>query len=191
MNILEVPTTELLKLIKEDFKTKLTEPSFTVWVKTGAHRERAPQQNDWWFMRTASILYRVFKDGPVGTESLRTYYGGRKNRGVKPEKFVKASGKIIRTCMQALEKQGFVKKSKKGRIITSKGHKYLNEIAKKINKPKKETIIKEEKKEVKEKPIETKKTEKKEAKKTEAKQVKEHKTVKTSEEKKVKEPQKK
>ncbi len=29
----------------------------------------------------------------VGTERLRTYYGGKKNRGVKPEHQYKASGK--------------------------------------------------------------------------------------------------
>jgi small subunit ribosomal protein S19e len=133
LNILEVPTPELLELIAEDFKTKLTKPEFTEWIKTGAHRERVPQRTDWWYLRTASILYRVYRDGPVGTERLRTYYGGRKNRGVKPEKFVKASGKIIRTCLQALEKEKLIKKAKKGRIISKEGEKYLNSISKKLS----------------------------------------------------------
>ncbi|MBN2127678.1 MAG: 30S ribosomal protein S19e [Candidatus Diapherotrites archaeon] len=145
MNALEVPTPKLLEIITEDLKGKLTEPAFTAWVKTGAHRERAPQRADWWYLRTASVLYRVFVDGPVGTESLRTYYGGRKNRGVKPEKFRKASGKIIRTCLQALEKEKLIKKSKKGRTITSEGQKYLNSMAKKMPNEKKE--IKQETKE--------------------------------------------
>jgi small subunit ribosomal protein S19e len=132
VGIFEVPATELIKLIASDFENRIQKPEFTQWVKTGANRERAPYNQNWWFVRTASILYRIFADGPVGTERLRTYYGGKKNRGVKPEKFRKASGKIIRTCLQALEKEGLVKKAKKGRIITPKGQKYLNQKSKEI-----------------------------------------------------------
>jgi ribosomal protein S19E (S16A) len=97
-----------------------------MFAKTGMHRERAPQRKDWWFVRCASILYRVYKDGPVGTESLRSYYGGKRNRGVKPHHFSKSGGKVIRTCLQALEKDGLIKKAKpKGREISSKGEKFL------------------------------------------------------------------
>ncbi|MFH1588028.1 MAG: 30S ribosomal protein S19e [Candidatus Diapherotrites archaeon] len=133
MKVYEVPATELIELIAKEFEGRLTQPEFSLWVKTGSHRERAPARKDWWFVRTASILYRVYTDGPVGTESLRTYYGGRKNRGVKPEKFKKAGGKIIRTCLQALEKEELIKKSKKGREITSKGKSYMNSKAKELN----------------------------------------------------------
>jgi small subunit ribosomal protein S19e len=168
LKIYEVPATELIESIAKEFQGKLTQPEFALWVKTGTHRERSPNRKDWWYVRTASILYRVYADGPVGTESLRTYYGGRKNRGVKPEKFRKAGGKIIRTCLQALEKEGLIKKGKKGREITPKGQSYLNskarELTSKLTERKKIELIEtkkektiEEKKEVKEKPKEEKK----------------------------------
>ena len=124
----------LINEIAKEFKEQniLQEPDFAKFVKTGAHRERAPLREDWWYVRSAALLYRIFRDGPVGTERLRTYYGGKRNRGVKPEKFKKASGKVIRTCLQGLEKAGYVKKAKKGRAVTPKGQSYLNTISKKL-----------------------------------------------------------
>lgn len=130
MGIFDVPPAILIKEVAKDLKEKIQKPQWIDFVKTGTSRERAPQDKDFWFYRNASILYRVYKDGPVGTGSLRTYYGGRKNRGVKPEHHNKGSGKIVRTCLQELEKKGFIKKSKKGRIITGTGEKYLFEISK-------------------------------------------------------------
>jgi DNA-binding PadR family transcriptional regulator len=53
-------------------------------------------------------------------------------RGVKPQKFRKASGKIIRNCLQALEKDGLIKKLKKGRVISPKGEAYLTKKAKEL-----------------------------------------------------------
>jgi len=133
LGIYDVPATELIDEVAKDFKERVEQPALVKWGKTGAHKERAPLRGDWWYVRTASILYRVYKDGPVGTESLRTYYGGKRNRGVRPEKFKKASGKIIRTCLQALEKEGLIKKEKKGRGISSKGESFLSKKAKELS----------------------------------------------------------
>lgn len=149
MAVIDVKPDSLIKELAKDLKQKFQQPAWTQWVKTGSHVERAPQNNDWWFERTASILYRVYRDGPVGTQSLRTYYGGRKNRGVKPQKKVKSSGKIIRTCLQTLEKENLIKKAKTGRIVTGKGESYLQKIAKTVkheeaSKPKEMTAKKEE-----------------------------------------------
>ena len=79
----------------------------------------------------ASLLYRILKDGPIGTQRLRSYYGGRKARGVAPKIFRKAGGKIIRACLQELEKMGLVQKNKAGgRIISGKGSAFLDKMAK-------------------------------------------------------------
>lgn len=135
-SVFDVNATELIEEMTKDLKQNknIVEPSFIPFVKSGRHKERAPLQKDWYFRRMASILYRVYVDGPVGTESLRSYYGGRKNRGVKPHKKFKAGGKIVRGCLQALEKEGLVEKEKKGRKITAKGQAYLNKKAKELLK---------------------------------------------------------
>jgi small subunit ribosomal protein S19e len=132
MGVFDVPTNYLLEAVSKDLKeqNRVEKPVFADFIKTGVYAERAPHDPDWWFMRCSSILYRVFKDGPVGTESLRTYYGGRKNRGSKPSRHRKASGKVIRTALQQLEKASLIKKEpKKGRVITPQGQKYLNEMS--------------------------------------------------------------
>ena len=129
-NVFDVPAGDLIESLAGEFKkTGVEEPSFSAIVKTGSHRERTPQRPDWWYLRLGSILYRIYKDGPVGTGSLRTYYGGRKNRGVRPHAFRQASGKIIRLALQTLEKNGYIKKAKKGREITATGEKLLSNTA--------------------------------------------------------------
>lgn len=131
----DVDTSKLITAAAEELK-KINEIKPPVWapfVKTGAHRERIPYEEDWWYMRTASLLRRVYFR-PIGISRLRTIYGGRKHRGYKPEKFCRGSGAILRKALQQLEQAGFVKKSKKGREITAKGQKFLDNIATQISK---------------------------------------------------------
>ncbi len=99
------------------------------FVKSGVCAERPPQQPDFWYIRAAALLRRIYIDGPVGVERLRTIFGGRRRRGHKPAHHRKAGGKFIRLMLQQLEKEGLIKKSKKGRVITNKGKKLLNSAA--------------------------------------------------------------
>jgi len=131
VGVFDVPASALIKAVSVDLKKQgITQPEWSFFVKTGAHTERAPDNPDWFFDRMASILYRIYKEGPLGTGSLRSYYGGKQRRGCKRPHFRKAGGKIIRVCLQNLEKQGLVKKAKKGRVVTAKGQGYLNQRAK-------------------------------------------------------------
>jgi len=129
----DVPPDKLIEVVKEDLKKKIEMPEWAKFVKTSVDRQRPPEQSDWWWIRAASILRKVYMDGPVGVSRLRTWYGGKKDRGVRPGKKYKASGKIIRTILQQLEDLGLVKKIEgKGRIITPEGMKYLDNMAKKV-----------------------------------------------------------
>jgi small subunit ribosomal protein S19e len=135
LTVYDVPADVLINHIAQDLKVKrkLAEPAFTVYAKSGAHRERAPSHQDWWFIRCASILRRLYVDGPSGVESLRSYYGGTRNRGVRPKHIKKAGGKVIRTCLQALEKDGLLAKVKTGgRQVSPSGEKYLNLMSKDV-----------------------------------------------------------
>ncbi|RLG50286.1 MAG: 30S ribosomal protein S19e [Thermoproteota archaeon] len=121
---------EVLKRIPE-----IKQPEWAMFVKTGPHKQRPPMQTDWWYIRASSILRRIYLDGPIGVERLRTYYGGRKRRGVKPEHAVKASGKVIRAILQQLEKAGLITKQPgKGRAITPRGQALLDKLAARIYK---------------------------------------------------------
>jgi small subunit ribosomal protein S19e len=112
---------------------KIVPPQWAGYVKTGVHAERPPIDSNWWYMRTAAILRSVYKLGPIGTSKLRTKYGGRKNRGNKPEHFYKGGGAIIRTALQQLEEAGLVKQASagvhKGRVMTPKGKAFLDNLS--------------------------------------------------------------
>jgi len=128
MALTDVSRTNLIEKVAEELKNvpEIQPPKWAEFVKTGAHKERPPMRDDWWYVRTAAILVKLEKLGPIGVSKLRIQYGGKKNRGHKPSKFIKGSGNIIRKAFQQLEKAGLIKKvdktnTKKGRIIAPKG----------------------------------------------------------------------
>jgi small subunit ribosomal protein S19e len=111
-------------------------PKWAEFVKTSVARERPPKE-EFWHKRAASILRQLYIHGIVGVNRLRTRYGGRKNRGVRPERFRKGSGKIIRVILQQAEAAGFVEKikgKKTGRWLTEKGKEFLDSIGDKEEK---------------------------------------------------------
>ncbi|MBN1644442.1 30S ribosomal protein S19e [Candidatus Woesearchaeota archaeon] len=134
-NIFDVPINEFILKLAEELKTvdSIKSPEWSLFCKTGMHKERPPVQKDWWYVRAAAVLRAIKIKGPIGTQKLRIKYGGRKNRGYRPEHFYKGSGSIIRKVLQQLEKAGFVKKDEKGvhkgRIVTPDGDKLLNKVA--------------------------------------------------------------
>jgi len=132
-SVLQVKPEKLIEGLKEELKKveEIKPPEWSYFVKSGAHRQRPPEQEDFWYIRAASVLRQLYLH-PVGVERLRTYYGGRKNRGRAPPKFYKASGSMIRKILQQLEKAGLVEKNKKGRKLTSKGHALLSRVAKAV-----------------------------------------------------------
>ena len=132
----DIKPQELAKEVANALKEKITAPKWSVFVKTGMHKERPPLEKDWWHIRAASVLRTIYRSGPVGVSKLRSKYGGSKNRGVKPHLFTKASGSILRKILQQLETAGFLAKVKdgvhKGRIITPAGVSLLAKAAARI-----------------------------------------------------------
>lgn len=137
-SVYDAPPKEIIDKVAEKLKSipEIKPPMWVNYVKTGAHKERPPVEEDWWFIRAASVLRSVHKLGPVGVSKLRTKYGGKKNRGMKPEKFYKGSGNILRKILQQLEKADLLKFVKtgihKGRVITPKGESLLDHAAMEI-----------------------------------------------------------
>lgn len=172
-SIYDVNPSELIEKASEDMKKidEIKPPEWAAFVKTGMHKERPPLEDDWWYVRTASVLRAVYKLGPIGVSKLRNKYGGRKRRGYKTEHFYKGSGNIARKILQQLEKAGFIKQDQKGahkgRVITGKGASFLDKIATKISnslrpikKPVKEkkpkSLEKKERSDSKNKPVKEK-----------------------------------
>ncbi|MEB3825675.1 MAG: 30S ribosomal protein S19e [Desulfurococcales archaeon] len=133
VNALEAPADELIKRVAVKLKryNEIKPPTWAYFVKTGVHKENPPTDPDWWYIRAASILRKLYKSRkPVGIERLRTVYGGRANLGSRPEHTRKASGSIIRKILQQLEAAGLVKTvPRKGRILSPAGMSLLDNTA--------------------------------------------------------------
>jgi small subunit ribosomal protein S19e len=129
--VYDVPAEDLIQLIAEELKklNKITPPEWAGYVKTGSFKQHAPQDPDWWFIRCASLLRKVYVSGPIGTSHLRKEYGGLRRGRNRPEKFTRASGAIIRKALQQLESEGLISSSRQGRTISPKGRSFLDKLS--------------------------------------------------------------
>lgn len=132
----DVSANKLIELTAVKLKDdeRFAPPEWAAWVKTGVHKEHPPQNDDWWYIRCAALLRRIAIDGPVGTQRLRSVYGGKTDNSSRPERFVKGSGSIIRKAMQQLENAGFVRTTPKGREISPEGRSLLDNSAYELSK---------------------------------------------------------
>ena len=134
----DVPAHILMETLAQHLKKNVDEivpPAWSSFVKTGSHTIRPPQNPDWWFTRCASLLRKIYVKGPIGVVHLRSEYGGRKDRGVRPEHARMGGGAIVRKALQQLEEAGLVEPSRnKGRVLTKEGRRLLNDLSAEIKK---------------------------------------------------------
>lgn len=136
--VYDVPPNDLISAVAQELKagSKVQPPEWAPYVKTGAHKEMPPTNPDWWYVRCASVLRRIYIDGPVGVSRLRSYYGGKHRMPVATARHSKGGGSIIREALQQLEKAGYVKKAnRKGRQMTPEGQAFLDNTAHKVKSP--------------------------------------------------------
>ena len=136
VTVYDVPPDKLIEITASKLKEieTIEAPEWAFFAKTGRHRERSPIQEDWWYVRAASILRKIYVKGPIGTSRLAAEYGGYADRGSKPNKAVKGSGSIARKCVMQLEASGLIARdSNKGRVVTSKGQSLLDNAAKEVH----------------------------------------------------------
>ncbi|MBU5575170.1 MAG: 30S ribosomal protein S19e [Candidatus Aenigmatarchaeota archaeon] len=138
MTAKDVPAQKLINEVAKALEAykEIQPPLWSKFTKTGVCCERPPIQDNFWYLRCASILRKLYiSNTPIGVRKLQTVYGKLRRRGHKPPHHRKAGGKIIRLMLQQLEKAGFITKTekpKKGRIITPKGIKFLDKVSNKI-----------------------------------------------------------
>jgi small subunit ribosomal protein S19e len=134
----DVPADALISRLSDYMKgniRELTPPEWASYVKTGSHVERAPHDPDWWYVRAASMMRKLYTKGPIGVSHLRKEYGGRKRMGVRPAHFRKAGGNIIRTLLKQMERAGLVQKDGiNGRVVSSKGRSLLDALSSQIKR---------------------------------------------------------
>ena len=140
----DVPPSTLIERLAKHLKQEVDEispPAWTPFVKTGIHTQRPPTSPDWWFVRCASILRKIYVKGPIGIEKLRQEYGGRIDRGAKPEHARKGSGAIVRKATQQLQKAGLVKQLRnEGKVVTSEGRQLLDRLSTELKRELEKTV---------------------------------------------------
>lgn len=132
--VYDVPADLLIRKVAEVLKSRqeIKPPAWAAFAKTGVHKEMPPEDPDWWYVRSAALLRRVYIDGPLGVQRMRSFYGGKKDRGSKPDAFRKGSGSVLRKSLQQLEACGFVAHDKSGRRIAPAGQSFLDAMAKDV-----------------------------------------------------------
>ena len=109
---------------------KIEVPTWVDIVKTGAYKEQAPYDPDWFYVRAAALARHIYLRKAVGVGALRKLHGGPKNRGYMPSKHSPASGSVQRKVLQGLEGIGVLEKDPKGgRKISQDGMRDLDRIA--------------------------------------------------------------
>ncbi|MFY3741137.1 MAG: small subunit ribosomal protein S19e [Candidatus Nitrosomirales archaeon] len=137
VKVYDIPADIFIKKVVEELKkdSKIQPPTWAQFVKTGSHTERIPQNKDWWYVRCASLLRKVYIHGPIGLSDLKSAYGGRLQLGYALAHHRDAAGAIIRKGLQQLEAAGYVTKvNGRGRILTKEGMKKLDGLGKQIHK---------------------------------------------------------
>jgi small subunit ribosomal protein S19e len=133
----DVPADKLIPKLAEELKKleTIVSPDWAAFVKTGRHREKSPADNNWWHVRAAAVLRKIYIEGPVGTTRLAAMFGGKADRGSKPNRAVRGSRSISRITVQQLEKSQLVQKQKDGgRVVTAKARKMIDGMSTQILK---------------------------------------------------------
>lgn len=130
--VYDVPPEKIIRRAAEKLRgmKEIKPPEWASCVKTGRHKERPPAEKDWWHVRVAAVLRKIYINGPIGTHRLAAMFGGASDRGSKPDKAVKGSGSIVRRSLQQLEAAKLVQTlEKKGRVVTPEGRKFMDNVA--------------------------------------------------------------
>ena len=107
----DVPAKNLIDALSKKLQTEkeITPPEWSRYVKTGVSKDNPPDDKNWWHIRCASILRKIYVNKGIGIERLKTEYGGKQNKGSKPSKAKRGSGSVVRHAVQQLEKAGYDK----------------------------------------------------------------------------------
>jgi len=131
----DVPPSLLLPQLATELRNRqaVAPPAWATFVKTGVHKQRAPVQVDWWYLRSASVLRKVYLKGHVGVARLSAEYGGKRDRGSAPYHARTGSRAVLREIVHQLEKSGLVQPYKnRGRRVSPEGEKLLASVSRGI-----------------------------------------------------------
>jgi len=134
--VYDVPSELFLERLAQELRETvdpLKPPPWAARAKTGVHAETPPLSDDWWYIRAASIMRKLYVHGPSGLSRLAAAYGGRLSKGPASERAWAGARSPIRKILQQLESAGLVEKEgKEGRALTRKARAMMDQLASSI-----------------------------------------------------------
>lgn len=131
----DIPAKDLIEGIAKKLEkdTNIEIPEKNIYSKTGVNRESPPTNKNWWYIRCAAILRKVYINNNIGVERMREEFGGKQNCGSNTSKARAGSGTIARRAFQQLEKAGYLSKIKgRGRMLSPKGRSFMDNTSKEV-----------------------------------------------------------
>lgn len=124
-----VSATDLINTLSQFFQknNSLTLPPNYQILKTCSGKQNMPSNQNWLFIRAASI-FRKLSIQNLNLHNLLSYYGCKKDRGNRPGKKVRAYKFFILSILSDLEKMEFVSEMR----VTEKGRIFMNEMCEKV-----------------------------------------------------------
>ncbi|HTT73584.1 MAG TPA: 30S ribosomal protein S19e [Thermoplasmata archaeon] len=133
----DVPPSRLLPKLADELRSRkaVAPPAWASFVKTGVHKQRAPVEVDWWYLRSASVLRKIYLKGNVGVARLSAEYGGKRDRGSAPYHARTGSRAVLREIVHQLEQSGLVRPFKtRGRQVSPEGARLVDTVSKDVLK---------------------------------------------------------
>jgi small subunit ribosomal protein S19e len=129
----DVPAQQFIFALASHLKKsgKLELPEWHDIVKTSIAKELSPLSADWYYVRAASLLRRVYLRGGIGVGAFSKVYGCSNRLRHSRPCFSRGARGLVRHILKQLETEEFIakKESEKGRFVTSKGRKELDTLA--------------------------------------------------------------
>lgn len=130
----DVSASEFITAYSQHLKKsgRLELPEWVDYVKTGRSREMPPIDPDWYYVRAASIVRKIYLNAGLGIGALAHWYGKADSTG-RRQHHRRASRKILRHILIGLEHQGIVEKLEDGgRRVTPEGQRDLDTVARAV-----------------------------------------------------------
>jgi small subunit ribosomal protein S19e len=136
-HVTDVPPAAFLPRLAAELRSRnaVSPPTWAAFAKTGVHKQRAPVDPEWWYLRSASVLRKIYLKRAIGVTRLSSEYGGKRDRGSAPYHAREGSRSVAREIVQQLEKAGLLQPYKgRGRRVTASGQKLLDAVSRDLLK---------------------------------------------------------
>jgi len=83
--------------------------------KSGVCAERVPEQENWWFIRGAAMMRKIYMEGPIGVRDLRKEFGKKRRMGVRPARYTRHQAQSQESSCSSLKRQDMSPRQRKTR----------------------------------------------------------------------------